>query len=165
LISSSTSFNNWGGYSSYNTIENNRINGGYYAVNFEGSDIIKNVGNRVLNNDIDNAYYYGVYGYYQDSMEIVGNNINMWGNSDTYSNGVQLGGANNSIISNNYIYGKYYGITYYNWAMVSPSHRRKQINNNMIVMESSDMWGGTALTLQEVDSVDIQHNSIHVNSE
>lgn len=164
LISSSTSTNNWGGYSSYNTIANNEIIGGYYAINFEGSDVNRNVGNRILNNNIDNAYYYGVYAYYQDSLEIIGNNINMWTQSNTYSNAIQISSANNSIISSNFILGTYTGIAYYNWGGASPSNRRKLISNNMIIMESSDMWGGTALTMQEVDSIDIYHNSIQINS-
>jgi hypothetical protein len=60
-----------------NVVENNKINGGYYGISLygtSGSNALTK-GNKILNNKITNAYTYGIYIYYQDSTQVIGNEI------------------------------------------------------------------------------------------
>ncbi|MEX2655869.1 MAG: hypothetical protein WD272_00005, partial [Balneolales bacterium] len=51
----------------YAVIQNNRIIGGYYGIWMYGGtgDLCRY--NQILNNELDSAYYYGIYGFYNDS--------------------------------------------------------------------------------------------------
>jgi parallel beta-helix repeat protein len=73
------------GIYSYNTkdernlVANNLIKGGYYGVYFYGvgsASGSKEIGNTIINNVIEDYYYYGIYLYYQDSVTLIGNSIN-----------------------------------------------------------------------------------------
>ena len=61
---------------SYNTILNNKINGGYYGVYLYGNtaDATQNNSNIVKNNTITNAYGVGIYAAYQSSGLIISGN-------------------------------------------------------------------------------------------
>jgi hypothetical protein len=55
-------------------LENNTVYGGYYGISLRGTSAYpKN--NKVIGNDVSGYYYYGLYSYYQDSIEIIGNYI------------------------------------------------------------------------------------------
>ena len=59
----------------YNKFEDNLIEGGYYGVYHYGSSSGMQKGNLFINNEIKNWYYYGLYSYYGDSVQIIGNYI------------------------------------------------------------------------------------------
>jgi hypothetical protein len=58
------------------TIEGNTVNGGYYGITLVGNGTASlNAGNVVRNNNIRDFYLYGLYVYYQDGAQIVGNDV------------------------------------------------------------------------------------------
>ena len=60
----------------YNTINNNVISGGYYAIyNYGSSSTSREINNAVSNNMITDFYNYGIYSYYQTSPLIYKNTI------------------------------------------------------------------------------------------
>lgn len=135
------------GSNHYNTIENNVINNGYYGIYTYGtSTAITQKGNIIRNNKINNYYYYGIYNYYQDTLQIANNTIKTV--TSNYSNyGIYAGYNNNSVkISKNTIsinstststYGSLYGI--YVYYCTSNAATRNLITNNAISVE-----GGTS---------------------
>ncbi|MBO2008761.1 beta strand repeat-containing protein [Hymenobacter negativus] len=69
------------------TIEGNAVSGGYYGITLAGNSTTSlNAGNIVRNNNIRDFYTYGLYVYYQDGAQIVGNDIArpLRTNSSTY---------------------------------------------------------------------------------
>lgn len=76
LGSSSLTGTGYGNNGNWNTIKGNQVSGGYYGMRFDGSGTTTPiVGNKFIDNDFDRAYYYGVYAYYQDSVDFIGNTI------------------------------------------------------------------------------------------
>ncbi|MEZ4687930.1 MAG: right-handed parallel beta-helix repeat-containing protein, partial [Bacteroidia bacterium] len=77
LSNSTTSFTSTGGNSgNNNTIIGNTVVGGYYAYSAAGQNTTTFcTGNRFLNNTATDFYFYGIYSYYQDEIDIVGNNF------------------------------------------------------------------------------------------
>ncbi|WP_417589725.1 right-handed parallel beta-helix repeat-containing protein [Owenweeksia hongkongensis] len=77
MSSSLTSATTSGNSGSYNLIENNRIIGGYYALMSYATTTVgsRNVGNSLIRNKIEDAYYYSIYNSGQDSMTVIGNDI------------------------------------------------------------------------------------------
>lgn len=55
------------------TIENNTLLNGAYGIHLYGGSSAVEGGNKVLNNTIDSFYYYGIYTFYQQDIEISGN--------------------------------------------------------------------------------------------
>jgi len=118
-----------------NLVANNLIKGGYYGVYFYGVGTAvgsKEIGNTIINNIIQDYFYYGIYLYYQDSVTVVGNTIGNSPNSNyayglysyycdnnrylrnkiqmtnkTYTYGIYLyynnNGGGNGLIANNFI--------------------------------------------------------------
>ena len=61
-----------------NTIEDNTISGGYYGVTLNGNGngtANLAVGNKVLDNNIHDFYFYGIYSRSQEDLEIIGNDL------------------------------------------------------------------------------------------
>lgn len=63
--------------SSYNRIENNSIEGGFYGISIYGTSGANNLtkGNIILNNTVKDFYEYGIYNIYADSTQIVSNDV------------------------------------------------------------------------------------------
>jgi nitrous oxidase accessory protein NosD len=58
-------------------LEGNTVIGGYYGVTLVGtSTTVQATGNVLRNNTVRDFYYYGVYGYYQNGAQYIGNDIN-----------------------------------------------------------------------------------------
>jgi hypothetical protein len=65
-----------GNNGSFNTFENNYIEGGYYGINVIGAGSTNlNPGNKIINNVIKDFYLYGIYASAQEDLEVVGNDI------------------------------------------------------------------------------------------
>ncbi len=76
LSGSATSATTANAQCNHNTFENNTLRGGYYGFCANGASSISfDVGNKFIDNVMDNFYIYGIYVRSQDSMEIVGNTI------------------------------------------------------------------------------------------
>ena len=148
-----------GAQANHNTFENNVIRGGYYGVRAYGSfTAINQVHNRVMNNDIDSAWYYGVYIYYQDSAEVVNNTIQMTSRSNIQADGVYMYANNNGKINGNYIWSPDWSLYWSNTnATVNNTLRgRNEVINNMVYSASD--YGAY---MYAVDSVDFMYNSIN----
>ena len=66
------------------TIRNNVMRGGYYGLSMRGTSTTSRLVDVVMeNNDIE-AYYYGVYTYYVDTLNLKGNVINSHSNPTTH---------------------------------------------------------------------------------
>ncbi|RYE17932.1 MAG: hypothetical protein EOP51_23000, partial [Sphingobacteriales bacterium] len=73
---SSSSATSSGDNANYTLISGNTIIGGYYGVVFYGTSTTDRAqGNQLINNTIEDIYYYSVYSYYQESPVISGNDI------------------------------------------------------------------------------------------
>jgi hypothetical protein len=58
-------------------LEGNTVIGGYYGITLMGtSTTVRGTGNVLRNNTIRDFYYYGVYAYYQQGSQFVGNDVN-----------------------------------------------------------------------------------------
>ncbi|MFZ4413469.1 MAG: T9SS type A sorting domain-containing protein [Bacteroidales bacterium] len=69
----------------YNTIKNNLILNGYQVLYLYGVSGNTNIKNTISNNNIKDFTYYAIYAAYQDSISIIGNNIqNIAGASYAY---------------------------------------------------------------------------------
>ncbi|MCS7076756.1 MAG: T9SS type A sorting domain-containing protein [Bacteroidia bacterium] len=92
------------------TIQNNLISGGYYGVyaRFGTATSISSLANYIIirNNIIRDFYYYGIYGYYLNGIDISKNYISGAGSSTTFQYGIYLGYCGASLaglIEKNYI--------------------------------------------------------------
>lgn len=139
----------------YNTVQNTRIVGGYYGIRMYGSTTQLTKGNRILNNDMDSVYYYGIYTFYVDSIDIAGNDIEMVSRNNQYASGIYIYYSNNINVSANNVHAADYGLYWYNYNTYATIARRNAIVNNMILSDNSD-----AVYMYYVDSVDIFYNSL-----
>src|SRR5690606_39885410 len=125
-----------GANSNYNLIQNNRLVNGYYGVRMYAAIDNHNTYNRIFNNRIDSINNYGIYAYYQDSLEIVGNKIDAV-NGSTGADGIYSYYSLNTIISENYVHAYDYGV--YVLSLNLPTNAQKkrkyEISNNMIISE------------------------------
>ncbi len=95
--------------SRFNLIENNTIIGGYYGITVygtSGSNALT-AGNILKDNKIQDFYYYGLYHYYADGTQIIGNDISRPNatqmSSTTYATYI-LGASQNLLIEKNKIH-------------------------------------------------------------
>ncbi|MEI6694847.1 MAG: GEVED domain-containing protein [Bacteroidota bacterium] len=119
----------------YNKYQNNKIINGYYGIYTYGSSTAAlKKGTEIIGNKILNFYYYGIYSYYQDSIKIIGNEVNS-NSTNTYIYAVYLNYNNNaSQIAKNKIIlttpGSQYALYMYYCSGTAAS--RGLIANNMI---------------------------------
>ncbi|MEI6694849.1 MAG: GEVED domain-containing protein [Bacteroidota bacterium] len=104
----------YGSASCFNTYQNNLIINGYYGIyNYGSSSSNLKPGNKIIGNKLLNFYYYGIFSYYQDSVQIIGNELN-------------------SSSASTYIYGLY---TYYN------QNASKILKNKIILSTPGSQYG------------------------
>ena len=141
----------------YNTIANNRIIGGYYGVRFYGDfNTINSVGNRILNNDMDSVWYFGAYVYYQDSAEVIGNDINLLQRANINGDAIYMYTNNNGKINANNVVCDDWGIYWSNTnTLLRPLNRPNEMINNMV--SSSSDYGAY---IYSIDSLNFWFNSI-----
>ncbi len=95
-----------------NIIENNLISGGYYGLTLYGTSGSNQLSkaNTFRNNKIQDFYYYGLYHYYSDSTQIIGNDFsrpNALAYSTTTYNMYIAGASQNLLIDGNIIHNMY----------------------------------------------------------
>lgn len=89
ISNSNTSYSSSGYNANYTTLDSNTVNGGYFGITWFGysnTSTYESHKNKLTRNILNNQYYYAMYLYYQDTMEISGNRINNLGR------GVNTGG-------------------------------------------------------------------------
>ena len=75
----------YGNTGNFNIFKDNQISGGYFGVRINGaSTTAPTQGNQLYNNSIENAYYYGLYTYYQDSLFVMDNSISGLRRTNSY---------------------------------------------------------------------------------
>jgi hypothetical protein len=92
-----------GSNENYNSIINNKIEGGYYGIYSYGTSSSSwEKGTIIQGNDVSGFYYYGITSYYSDSTQIIGNYVHDGTNATQY--GIQSYYSNNGYrIMNNRI--------------------------------------------------------------
>ena len=140
----------------YNLIQGNTLSGGDMGMRIEGAAATRNIGNRFINNTISNVDDYGIYIDDQDSIDIIGNRISLLFSATTY--GLYLSDLTSFEISKNNITSNNYGIYCFNMGTAGTVTRRNTLTNNMVL--SKVTYG---LYLSGARSIDIYHNTIHMN--
>jgi parallel beta-helix repeat protein len=123
----------------YNIVKDCKIEGGYYGIYHYGSSAIMHKGTQFLNNDIFGFYYYGLYSYYSDSLQIIGNYVHD-GQNTTHYHIYNYYGMNGYRVVGNKVIGSTsaattYGIQdyYTNYYSVNPAPAQfGLVANNMI---------------------------------
>ncbi|MCX6230258.1 MAG: GEVED domain-containing protein, partial [Bacteroidetes bacterium] len=99
-VSTSSGFNgiyDYGTASCFNTYQYNRIVNGYYGIYLYGSSTTSlKPATRLIGNKVLNFYYYGLYSWYQDSIQIIGNEFNS-NTPSTYVYAMYMGYNQNAI--------------------------------------------------------------------
>ena len=133
------------------TIENNDIMGGYYGIRFYGSMAARNGDIVISGNTMTDQYYYGIYVYYGDNVEISDNELS--GFRSNFAYGVYPYQVNGCQITGNHISDLYYGIYGYYLSSTSTATAPSEITNNMI---NAGYYG---LNVLYSDSVGVYHNT------
>jgi len=171
IVSTGNSYDNKAIYDSYtlnnfNTYTNNKISGGYYGFYVYGNNTSTwETGTVIDSNEITGVYHYGIYAYYQDSIQITNNFIHNFdeGSTGIYSyynfNGFNL--SNNRIImdgSTSTSYGiKVYRNNYSSYAGASASGL---VSNNFIT--TNNPGTGYGIYAYYSNKVNYYYNSINI---
>ena len=152
---SKTSYSTYGNNGNYNIINCNEIIRGFYVIRLAGSSSSSFiVGNKIRWNTFTEQYYYGIYGYYNDSIEIVGNRLT--GFRNTYNYGIYMNYLSNFNIERNwsecYYYLRLYYANYYLWNKTSMSN----FSNN-VQISTGTSYG---LYLYRSSNINMYHNTI-----
>ena len=76
LISGSMTSYSSATHANYFRFENNTVTGGYNCLKLYASSSSHSHNISIINNELKNYYYYGIYSYYQDSVEYTHNTLN-----------------------------------------------------------------------------------------
>jgi len=159
VISSNISSASSGGSGSNIRFENNTIKGGYYGFYAYGStgEAIRNI--QLINNVFSQAYYYGLYAYYCDTVVMIGNDINLMERANINADGVYFYYSQNLTIKENKIFAPDYGLYNYIFTYYWPKTQKNEFVNNMIYSDTD-----FGLYLYYTDSVTMYHNTVVSNS-
>ena len=133
------------------TIENNEIVGGYFAIRFYGSSAARNGDLVISDNSLTEQYYYGIYVYYADNVEISDNELSDFRSNFAY--GIYPYQVDGCQITGNHMSDLYYGIYGYYLSSTSTANAPSEITNNMI---NAGYYG---LNVLYSDSVGVYHNT------
>lgn len=139
----------------WTTVSNCHISGGEKGIHFEGQSILRNVGNRFMNNLIEDVEDYGFYIDDQDSIFITGNTI--IGVSSTFGDGIYCFDIQMFDISGNSAMNIPDWALYIadgNYSLDAVPTSRGRISNNMF-SSTSDY----AMYLDDTEETDVFHNT------
>jgi hypothetical protein len=161
---SATSYSGYGNNAHFNTITNNLIEGGYYAIRWNGgsSSTDLNFGNKFNNNIVRDFYYYGMYLYRQGEMEAK-NNIVTSSGSNTSAYGMMVYYTRAPLIDGNIIKKIQYGIYFYypNYYFNDPQYYGYCVNN--MISEFSNPTYQTGIYAYRAYHTQISNNTIWVD--
>lgn len=141
----------------YTTVSNSHIIGGEKGIHFEGQGLLRTIGNKFLNNIIDQAEDYGFYMDDQDSIDIIGNTISNIRNASgdaIYTFDLMMFNISYNEALDVPDWGLY--ISDGNFDAI-PTGKAKIVNN--MISSQSDY----AFYLDDVNEVDIWHNTFYGN--
>ncbi len=135
----STSSTSYGDNVNGLTVSGCKIVGNYYGVALNGSSTTSKIKHlKILDNDFEDQYYYGIRTYYTDTVEIVGNSMPSFRNTTSY--GLYIYYSDNFTITENSAYTTSYGIScYYTNQFATSSANSSLLANNML---SGGSYGG-----------------------
>ncbi|MFC1733272.1 right-handed parallel beta-helix repeat-containing protein, partial [candidate division KSB1 bacterium] len=148
----------------YNIIKNNRLFGGYYSIYMYGiSSSNKEAGNIIEGNTIEGFYYYGLFLYYQEDIQIRGNYIENGTNSASVY-GVRLYYCDNIEFTKNHLNihatSTHYGIyAYYN---AGTSTKHNLFANNFVALNGSGTGTWYGIYMYNHSYTDFYNNSFHL---
>jgi len=158
-LSGSAGSHSTGANTDYNTFSNNVIVGGYYGLRAYGSTTKAVVGLKVEGNEFKNQYNYGAYFYYGDSLEFIGNDVNIITRGNVNADGAYVYYNTNFKFNENKMYALDYGTYFYDFTRAFVQNQKNEIINNMFYSDND--YG---LYMYYVDSTNIYHNTIVSNS-
>src|SRR5210317_771511 len=133
------------------TIEDNNIIGGYFAIRFYGSFAARNGDLVIQGNTLTDQYYYGIYVYYANNVEISDNELSDF--RSAYAYGIYPYYVDGCQIIGNHMSDVYYGVYGYYLSSTSVADAPSEITNNMI---NAGYYG---LNVLYSDSVGVYHNT------
>src|SRR5690606_32481044 len=116
---------------------------------------------RFVNNEIDSSYYYGIYGYYQDSLEVIGNSVNVLSRGNVSSYGIMIYYSENYNLIANEVHAGYSAMYLYNYTTYVTSNRAKEVSNNMLHTVGNTSGSSYTMYIYHVDEVNMWNNSIY----
>lgn len=156
--SSTTSTFGEGQNANWTTVSNCHITGGEKGIHFEGQNALNNIGNRFINNLIDNVDDYGFYIDDQDSLMIYGNTISNLrtanGADAIYCFDIQTFDISYNTAYNVPDWGIY--IADGNFSLDKVPTSRARIVNNMMSSVSD-----YAFYADDFETTDVYHNTFH----
>lgn len=147
-----------GNNANFTTISNCEIKGGYYGIILVGSSSATpdNSSNRILNCDITDVYYYGIYLNHQDSPIVSGNSVAMPRNTN-FSYSCRVSGKQPEITKNIFLGAKTTGLYLLDCNTLSQSFTQNGLVANNMIRTSGASEG---LYLNGSDYINIFHNTI-----
>ncbi|MGB1039899.1 MAG: T9SS type A sorting domain-containing protein, partial [Flavobacteriales bacterium] len=147
------------------TIENNKLNKGYYGMYWYGINTTqKEIGNKILNNEIKDFYLYGIMCYYQGGNTVEGNVIEQMPAATSTSYGMYVYYNDSCKIKSNKVTltgaGTNYGL-YINRGVGSATNKMEVINN-MVSTSPSATRTAYGAYISYTKHLNFYHNSIHV---
>ena len=150
--------------SNHCTIQNNNINGGYYGIYwYGGSSTVKENGNIIIGNKIDDFYYYGLSCYYQSSNLIEGNKLEQ-SNLGVTSYGLNIEHNDSVKVRKNKVILKGIGNNYglYFMDCYGSASNPLEVSNNMIVTSTSSTGTTYGIHTGYGKHMNIYHNTVNV---
>ena len=154
---------NWG---DDNIIQNNTINGGYYGISMRGSGtLLFAQRNSVINNVINDSYFYGIYCYYENLTSIVNNQVYIRTSALTTSIGIYLYYSDRFVIEKNNVQkaGSNGIYTYYGNYQQGVPGTRASITNNMVGGGFTNTTPYGIYITTNSNNIDIWHNSVSLD--
>ena len=133
------------------TIEDNNIIGGYHAIRLYASTNARNNDIVIKGNTLTDQYYYGIYVYYANNVEISDNELSDF--RSAYAYGIYPYQVDGCQIIGNHMSDVYYGVYGYYLSSTSVADAPSEITNNMI---NAGYYGMNVLYS---DSVGVYHNT------
>ncbi len=128
-------------------------NGVQYYGDFSGFNVGNRVDSSVFTGQLDDC----IYAIYQDSLEIIGNNVST-DEFDTFVEGMDLNDISNFKVNANFIISNDVGIDFDDGNDVSTPTANSELINNMVIALNDG-----AIELDDVEATNVYHNSVNGN--
>lgn len=140
----------------FNTVSNSCLVNGYYGVRVQGDLNNHQDGNRIINNLFEDTHYYCVYAQYQDSIDVMSNDLN-WNGNNIQADGIYILDSEGSwVMGNDVSDAPDYGVYISDGNFDNAPTRRIRVINNFISSQND-----RALYFDDVNNSDVYHNSVY----
>jgi hypothetical protein len=148
----------------YCTIENNKLNNGYYGLYWYGGNTSsKEIGNVIKDNEVNNFSVYGLMFYYQGGGVVEKNSIEQMPAATSSSYGLYIYYNDSVKVKENKVNltgtGTNYGMYMYQASGTATS--KSEVTNNMIVTSPNSTGTTYGVLLGYSNNVNFYHNTVH----